>query len=122
MGRKFSEKAILKAIEGSRGIVSNVAKKLDVSWNTARDAVKSTPEAIALMDSEKEAIIDLAEDGLYNQVEKEEAWALKYTLATIGKQRGFTEKSEVDVTHKGLESYQDLIGKHRGENEGTKDT
>lgn len=120
MGSKITPKALEKAIEGSHGIVSNVAKRLRCSWSTADLQIKSSPEAMAQIEAEKEAILDLAEHGLYSQVKDEEAWALKYLLATKGKSRGFTEKTELDVNHKGLESYQDLIGKHRGEDEGTK--
>jgi len=42
-----------------------------------------------------EGLLDAAELKLYEAVESGEAWAIKYTLSTKGKARGYSERQEV---------------------------
>lgn len=92
---KVSKKALIQAIKGSGGIVSNVARKLGISWSTAEIHINKYPEAISAFKDEKEAILDMAENELFKKVKAGSEPMIKYILSTKGKERGYTERTEV---------------------------
>lgn len=94
---KFTKAQVLKAIPGSGGIISNVARKLKCDWITARRYLQKMgwEDVEAAFAAEKEAITDTAEIKLVSQIKSGEPWAVKFWLTTIGKDRGFTERKEV---------------------------
>ena len=100
MGR-ISKNKILKAIKGSAGIMSTIAKKLDVDWHTAKKHVLKYDVTRQALENEEEAILDMADNALYASVKDKEQWAVKYLLATKGKKRGYVERTEHDHTTKG---------------------
>jgi hypothetical protein len=96
--KSYTDEQIAKAIKGSGGIMSSIAKRLKCNWNTARKYVNSKPEFEEMLQEEEEAVLDMGEAALYAQVKNQEAWAVKYLLATKGKKRGYVERQEVDHT------------------------
>ena len=86
---------VLKAIRGSGGTYSGVAERLKTSWICAKESVLRHPRTIAAFEAEREVNIDDAEVQLALQTRSGEPWAVKFTLATIGKKRGYTERVEV---------------------------
>ena len=50
MGRKkiIKEKQLLEMIEGSRGFISVIAKRLNCNWHTVDEAIKASPAAQAV--------------------------------------------------------------------------
>ena len=91
----FTAAQFIAAIPGSGGIVTQIAKKVGCSWNTARKYIDNHPSVQQAYNDECEAILDMAEAALFKQVSQEEAWAVKYLLATKGKGRGYTERTEL---------------------------
>lgn len=86
---------VLASVNGSAGIVSNVARRMVCDWHTARDYVEkweSTRQAFA---GELEMVLDMAELKLISKVKRGTAWALKFYLATKGKGRGYTKRQEL---------------------------
>lgn len=57
-------------------------------------ADKYTTVKAALM-SERRALVDLAETGLRSALLSREAWAIAFTLKTLGKDDGYAERQEV---------------------------
>ncbi|MDD5049237.1 MAG: hypothetical protein PHH09_09940, partial [Methanoregulaceae archaeon] len=49
---------------------------------------------------ERAAIIDVAESALYNRVLDGDMRAIEFTLRTIGKDRGYVEKRQEEITGK----------------------
>jgi hypothetical protein len=47
------------------------------------------------LDAEREEIVDYAEMGLRGAVLNKEAWAIAFSLKTLGKSRGYVERQEV---------------------------
>ena len=86
---------VLEAITDSGGIVSTVAKKLGVSWGTARKYIQSWPETVQAFEDETEKILDMAESVLYSSIREGSSQDAKWILATKGKRRGFSEKHEI---------------------------
>ncbi len=102
-----------KAVAGTGGILTNIAKNLSVSRVAVYDFMKRYPQTQLLKSAEEDEILDYAENSLYNQMRKEEQWATKYLLATKGKKRGYIESKEVknETTLKG-EGFKFIIEDH----------
>lgn len=99
---KITKKGMEKAIKGTGGILSAVAKNLNVTRHTVYKFLDKHPEFQEKLDQEREAIVDLAEGSLFSQVKNREAWATKYLLSTKGKSRGYVEKQELEHSGDGV--------------------
>lgn len=112
MGQKpknYRLDTVLKAIAGSGGITSHVAKKLKCDWATARTYIDKYPEAIQAMEDEQEVINDVAENQLIKQIQKGEQWAVKFRLTTKAKNRGYAETQHIE--HSGNIKLEDFFKK-----------
>lgn len=101
MGRKrkcFSEQDVLRAVEGSGGIVSTVARRLRCSWAKTRDLLNEYPAAREVFEMEREMVLDEAELALVKAIRAGNVAAAKWMLSRLGKHRGYgdsvTAKSE----------------------------
>jgi predicted transcriptional regulator len=85
---------VLKAVES--GItITGAARLLGCSRQTVhayRKRWKAVDDAIT---GKRHELVDLAENGLRKAVEKDEPWAIAFTLKTLGKDQGFSERTEV---------------------------
>ena len=93
MARKIkleNKEELLEAIKGSYGIISKIADKLGVNWNTARSYIKADDEATALYESERNRILDKAESAIVEALEKMDIQTAKWVLSVKGKDRGYT--------------------------------
>lgn len=86
---KASREDLLKAVAGSYGIISTIADRLGVNWNTARKYVKDSREATLLYESERKRILDKAESAIINALENMDTQTAKWYLSVKGKDRGF---------------------------------
>lgn len=90
----YTAEQFIDAIPGTGGIVTSIAKKVGCKWHTAKKFIDEYPTVKQAWKNERESILDMAEAALFKQVQGGEAWAVKYTLSTIGKDRGYTERQE----------------------------
>ena len=91
---RVSKDAVIKAIQGSGGIVSTVAKRLDVAWHTANRYINHWPETQQAFADEQETILDMAQGAVYKSIQEGNTQDAKWLLSTKGKHRGFTERVE----------------------------
>ncbi len=108
-GPRFHAAQFIKAIPGTAGIVTTIAKRVGCTWHTARRYIDRHPTVAKAYADECETLTDIAEAKLYAQINKGEMWAVKYYLSTKGKNRGYTTRVEhsgpggeaipVDVNH-----------------------
>lgn len=100
MALGFTKEQVTEAIEGSAGIVSTIAKRLNCSWHTADKYVnrwECTRQAYA---NEEEHALDLAETKLLKLINAEDGTMIRYYLSTKGKRRGYVERRQAEVTGK----------------------
>lgn len=90
-----SKEATLQAIKGSLGIVSTIARRLQCESRTAKKLIDKWEETREAFESEKEFVLDLAENGLYDALLKKEQWAVKFILSTKGQSRGYVQTTEI---------------------------
>lgn len=97
----YSDEELIRGIRDAKGNVSLAAELIGCSRRTIHLRIESTPAIRTARDEarrlKQEDLVDLAEGGLYHALVGREAWAIKYTLSSIGKERGYTEKSEVGL-------------------------
>ena len=91
----YTAEQFIKAIPGTGGIITSIARKVGCEWNTAKVYIEKYPTVKQAYENECETMLDMAEAELYKAVKSGKDWAIKYTLATKGKNRGFTERNEI---------------------------
>lgn len=99
-GKDF-ESRLAECILRHHGVVAKVAEEMSVEPASIRHHLYHSARLRAVLTDAREGIIDTAEDNIFRAVE---AGDLKYSwnvLRTLGKDRGYTERRELDavVTH-----------------------
>lgn len=97
---KIDKEALKEAIKRYKGNVSEIAESLSVSRQTVYNYLKEDEDMWSLLTDARENIIDFAESKLLKLIEQENAQVIMFTLKTLGKNRGYVEKSEIDQTQK----------------------
>lgn len=90
----FSSEQVLKAIKGSKGNISKIAKKLKCNWHTAKKYIESFEETKKAYNDENEQVLDIADEKLYQLVEEGDLGAIKWLQSTKGKHRGYVQRQE----------------------------
>ena len=85
--REAEKKRTIKAILGSAGIVSTIAKKLGVSWGTARTRIDTWDETKEAFQDEREMILDLSEKTIFKSIQEGDTTDAKWVLMRLGKDR-----------------------------------
>lgn len=86
---KKTKQEVIKAITGSLGIISTIAKRLGCESRTAKRLIDKWQETKDALIDEQELVLDLADTGLYDALIKKEQWAIKFILSTKGLSRGY---------------------------------
>jgi hypothetical protein len=83
-----------EAIKRHHGLLSIAARSLGVNRRSIYRAIERWPDLKDEIDEAREFTVDTAEGKLYAAIAKGEAWAIRYFLQTIGKDRGYIEARE----------------------------
>jgi hypothetical protein len=112
---KLSTQQVIEAIKGTGGIVSVIARKLGVDWETIRAMIDRHPSVKAAFEVERESVLDLSESVLMQNIRLAQRAQLpqrddagnemyplpvdtsdaKWMLSKRGKHRGYGERVEV---------------------------
>lgn len=84
------------ALRITRGSITEAAELLEVERPILSRKVRSTPSLEKVMQDIREEKIDAAEKALDELVLEKNPTAVTFTLRTIGKERGYTEKSTIE--------------------------
>jgi hypothetical protein len=95
----YSIKEITDAIKGTRGSITKIAENLHCNWHTAKKYINSYDETQEALQDEIEKNIDIAENVVLNEIDKNDVQTAKWYLQTIGKNRGYSEK--LNLEHSG---------------------
>jgi len=85
----------ISVIPGTGGVISEIARQVGCEWHTAKKYIDEYATVKRVYDDECEKRLDKAESKLHEAVDEGEAWAVKYTLSTKGKARGYTQRQEI---------------------------
>lgn len=87
---------VKKAIEGSGGYMTNVAKKLNCDWHTAKRYVDKYQLQNDLIE-EDEKLNDLTEMKLIENIKNGDTTSIIFRLKTRAKNRGYIESRDYSV-------------------------
>lgn len=93
--QRYTAAEVIEAIERARGIKAVAAKILGCSRRTIDNYAKRYATVARACRQARETLIDVAEGQLVKAVDSGEWPAVRYTLATLGKERGYSERTEV---------------------------
>jgi hypothetical protein len=94
---RLSAKALEAELVRLNGNMAAAARSFGVSRVSVFKFVQRRPKLRQVIEDCRETRIDLAEDALDQAVQNGEGWAISLTLKTIGKARGYIERTEIDV-------------------------
>ncbi len=95
---KVSKEKFIECAKRSGGIMTALAQLAGIDRMTAAKYLTLVPEANDYFQSQKETIIDLAENQLVKLVREGDKDAIFFLLKTVGKRRGYSEKMETELS------------------------
>ncbi len=98
-GQKDAYKAeeFIKAIPGSGGIITTIARRVGCNWDTAKKYINLMPEVNQAYENERESMLDIAEETLLNSIKGGDTADAKWVLTKLGKHRGYGDVVKVDT-------------------------
>lgn len=103
---EFTNEQIITALETNYGLVYIAAKQVGCSAQTIYNRAKRVKSIQETIDHERGILVDKAESKLIDAIENREPWAIAMTLKTLGKQRGYVEKQEIEHSGEvGIKAY-----------------
>jgi len=95
--KKPSKKELTTVIMAELGIVTRIAKHYDVSSSTIYRWINSAGMK-EVLERARDMVVDIAEDELIKLIKNGNVAATIFTLKTLGKHRGYVERTEKNVT------------------------
>lgn len=92
--------AVSTQLRRLKGNLSAVARHFKVTRQAVQQFLGRHDSLAAVVTEAREALVDRAESKLDSAVGRGEKWAVVLVLKTLGKGRGYIEKSELDVTER----------------------
>jgi len=100
MTKRIPTDTIAAALRKSHGNLKLAAEMVGCNRETIRVRAAKNKTLQTIIHEERAAIIDVAESALYNRVLDGDMRAIEFTLRTIGKDRGYVEKRQEEITGK----------------------
>jgi hypothetical protein len=97
---RVTDAEIIKALEETRGNITAAARVLQVDRPHLHIRIHKYPNLKAKLDEQREVRVDYAESALDIGIKNGEAWAVLWTLRTLGRARGYVETSRHEHTGK----------------------
>lgn len=95
MGKRPSDKTFAKAIPGSGGIISTIAKRTGVNWHTAKLAITQSETLTQLYEDERETVFDGCESVIIKSALAGDKQDAKWVLSRLAKGRVSADRHEL---------------------------
>ena len=92
--KRFSDAQIIAAIKAKKGLIYLAAQRLKCTPETIYQRIKESPDVAQAVKDAREQLIDTTEEKLFQSIAKRDPWAITLTLKTLGKHRGYVERTE----------------------------
>jgi len=86
------------ALIEARGLISVAARRLGVTPQAVRAAIKRNPRLQEALEQAREEMGDLAESALWQQIQDGNTASIIFYLKTVHKHRGYVERTEQNVS------------------------
>jgi len=97
----YRAEQFIDAIPGTGGIITKIAGKVGCAWHTAKKYIEEYSTVQAAYQDECEAVLDMAESETIKLMRAGDGPMLRYYLSTKGKDRGYTERVQQEITGRG---------------------
>ena len=97
---RISDETLIELIGKYKGFVTAVCKAANMSRQNFYKRMHKSIEIQDALSNAREEIIDMAESKLIRLIEDLNPQAIMFALKTIGRDRGYIEKQEIDQTQK----------------------
>jgi hypothetical protein len=91
--QQLSPRKVEEAIVAERGLLSNVAKRLNISYQLLTKFIKENPKVKDALERADDANLDFAESKLRDLIDAKNVTAIIFYLKTKGKKRGYIENA-----------------------------
>jgi hypothetical protein len=98
---KWTAQQMIDALVETKGMVYLAAQRLGCAPHTVYNYRDRYAGVRAVIEAEDGKVTDTAELKLHTAILNGEPWAISFRLKTKGRNRGYVEKSELDVTSAG---------------------
>lgn len=99
------------ALVVSDGNLAAAAAILGIGRPRLKSYIDRTPDLAQFLHVMRESILDAVENNLYRQALAGDAGQIRFLLSTVGKDRGYTTKTESDTTVRGDASLEGLLAR-----------
>ena len=97
---RYTTQQIIDALKESKGMVYVAARRLNCDPTTVYNYAKRYATVQAAIESERGHFVDTAELALNRAVLAGEGWAVCFALKTLGKERGYVERRQIEHSGK----------------------
>lgn len=94
------KEAMLQALRKTLGIVSTAARLAEIDRTTHYLWMKEDPDYAKAVRELDDYVIDYGEGKLFGLMEADNPQAILFFMKTRGKNRGYTERTEIEVTER----------------------
>ena len=92
---RYTAQDVIDALRKTKGMAYLAAKELKCSHTTVYKYIAKHPTVKAEFDYQRGELLDVAELKLREAVVKGHQWAIQFALRLLGKERGYSERTEV---------------------------
>lgn len=92
---------MIEALKKSLGVVSSACEEVGISRRTHYNWLNDDEEYKRKIEEIDDYCIDFAESALFKKIKEGDNTAIIFFLKTKGKKRGYIERTEQQVEHKG---------------------
>jgi len=96
VGKRLSLREVTVALKACNGSLPKAAEALGVDLYKLSRYIAVRPKLRDLSAKLRNMLVDIAEGHFSDAVVSGDAWAVKMALSTLGKDRGYTSKQEID--------------------------
>ena len=113
--RKYTATQVIEALNATKGTVYLAARRLGCDAETVQRYCKRFPTVMAAKKNHQAELVETAYLKLWDAVERGDMWAVLFTLRTLGKDQGFSERYEVTgqaggpIEHAGIHLWEERL-------------
>jgi len=102
---RYTAQDVIDALRKTKGMAYLAAKELGCSHTTVYNYIARHPTVKAEFDYQRGELLDAAELKLREAVLAGEQWAIQFALRLLGKDRGYSEHTDVTSGGKPIKAY-----------------
>lgn len=93
--KRYSTEQVIEALTLTKGTITHAARHLGCGPQTVYNYCERYPSVAAAKKHQVAELVDTAQLQLWSAVQRGQPWAIMFVLKTLGKDEGFSERTEV---------------------------